>query len=118
MKKILSILVGLTLCCSLIFSIAGCADKSQTEIPVETDKNNWVVSSPDGSLKTEVSYSLSDGLSYSVKKDNISVVEESSLGFDIAEDDFRLLTLQNVGHRRVKGTYKNITGKRLQTDYD
>ena len=58
--------------------------------PDMSDKGNWTVSSPDGSIKSEITMDYAGNLSYTVKKGDLTVVEKSALGFTIEEDDFRL----------------------------
>lgn len=117
MKKLYKILVGTLICCAITTSFIGCGGNADNNVDVSRT-NNWTVLSPDGSIASEISFDSQTGLSYSVKKDDTTVIEKSGLGFEIKEDDFDLLTVQNVGHRRVKGTYANVTGKSKEVEYD
>ena len=79
---------------------------------------NWVTSSPDGKIKTEVVMDYAGNLNYTVKRGNVTVIEKSALGIDIVEDDLSLLTVKDVKTENVKGSYNNISGKNSKVDYD
>ena len=97
------------LVCGAAFLLAGCGGEEETPPPAPPDKESMSVVSPDGSL--EVSFGMDgDGqLFYTVEKDGTSVVERSSLGFTIEEDDFGLLEMEDTQERTVSGSYQNIT---------
>lgn len=96
--------------------LGGCAGDVDTSKLENTA--NWVTSSPDGKIKTEVVMDYAGNLSYTVKRNNVTVIEKSALGIDIAEDDLRLLSVENVKTERVNGSYDNISGKNSKVDYD
>lgn len=96
-------------------ALGGCSGKSNKR---PKDMGNWAVTSPDGSITSTVVMDADGKLSYSVTKDGTAVVEKSALGFTIAEDDLRLLTVENSSSRRVTGEYENITGKHAEVSYD
>ena len=79
---------------------------------------NWVTSSPDGKIKTEVVMDYAGNLNYTVKRGNVTVIEKSALGIDIVEDDLSLLTVKEVNTENVNGSYNNISGKNSLVDYD
>ena len=118
-RKILNVLLGLMFVVSLLGGIAllgGCAEEVDTS-SLE-NKGSWLTSSPDGKIKAEVVMDYAGELSYTVKRNNVTVIEKSALGIDIAEDDLRLLSVENVETERVKGSYDNITGKHKTVEYD
>lgn len=101
---------------SATFAVTGCANN---ELPPLADRGNWTVTSPDGTLTSSVVMDGNGKLSYSVKKGDKQVVDSSSLGFTIEEDDFRILTLEGEPvTRRVQGSYENISGKHSEVVYD
>lgn len=118
-RKILNILFCTLLIGSLSGGIAvlgGCSDEADTS--ALENKGSWLTSSPDGKIKAEVVMDYAGELSYTVKRNNVTVIEKSALGIDIAEDDLRLLSVENVKTERVKGSYDNITGKHKTVEYD
>lgn len=115
MKKGLSIALAAFLALPLTASLAACGNGSDI---VPKDMGNWTVSSPDASLRVAVTMDAQGQLSYSVNKDETAVLEESALGMRIEEDDFDLLTLANVGQRRVTGSYENTSGRASEVSYD
>lgn len=108
------------LCCSLLASAAvlpsACAGEPVFPDPV--DKGSWTVSSPDQSVAAQIRLDADGELTYSVTKDETVVVGESGLGLTIAEDDFRLLTLDGVKTARITGSYDNYSGKSATVAYD
>ena len=116
MRKLLSVLAGIT-CASCLIGGITLMTACNAE-PDTSDKGNWIVSSPDGSIKSEITMDYAGNLSYTVKKGDLTVVEKSALGFTIEEDDFRLLTVDGVTSQRVQGSYENITGKHETVTYD
>lgn len=105
------------LVCGAAFLLAGCGGEEETPPPAPPDKESMSVVSPDGSL--EVSFGMDgDGqLFYTVEKDGTAVVERSSLGLTIEEDDFGLLEMEDTQERTVSGSYQNITGKHSLVEY-
>ncbi len=99
-----------------IAMLSGCAGEVDTSKFENTA--TWATSSPDGKIKTEVVMDYAGNLSYTVKRSNVTVIEKSTLGIDIAEDDLRLLSVENVKTENVKGSYNNISGKHSKVDYD
>ncbi len=118
-RKLLNVLF----CSMLVAGLSvGAAFMSGCSSEVDTSKfenmNSWVTSSPNGKIKTEVVMDYAGELSYTVKRNNVTVIERSALGIDIAEDDLRLLSVENVKTENVKGSYDNISGKNSKVDYD
>lgn len=116
MRKLLTVLAGITCASCLVSGITLMAACNKE--PDMSDRGNWTVSSPDGSIKSEITMDYSGELSYTVKKGNLTVVEKSTLGFTIEEDDFRLLSIEDIKTQRVQGEYENITGKHDKVAYD
>ncbi len=119
MRKLLSILTGIA-CVSCLMggaALLSACEQGNAE-PDLSDKGNWTVSSPDGSIKSQITMDYAGKLSYTVKKGEETVVEKSALGFTIEEDDFRLLSVENVETKNVKGEYENISGKHDKVAYD
>ena len=101
---------------STTVAASGCSKKA---LPPLADRGSWTVTSPDGTLTSSVVMDGNGKLSYSVKKGDKQVVDSSSLGFTIEEDDFRLLTLEGQPKtQRVQGSYENISGKHSEVVYD
>lgn len=120
MRKILSVLAGITCAGCLISGVAlmtACNNQSYVE-PDMSDIGNWTVASPDGSIKSEIIMDYAGELSYKVKKGDLTIVEKSALGFTIEEDDFRMLSVESVNSQRIQGNYENITGKHEEVTYD
>lgn len=97
--------------------MTACGRESDVE-PDMSDLGNWTVTSPDGSIKSEIKMDYAGNLTYTVKKGNETVVEQSALGLTIEEDDFRLLSVENIESKRIQGEYENITGKHANVSYD
>ncbi len=115
--------LNISLCAMLAVSLAsGNVVLSGCTGGVDTSKlgntANWVTSSPDGKIKTEVVMDYAGNLNYTVKRGNVTVIEKSALGIDIVEDDLSLLTVKDVKTENVKGSYNNISGKNSKVDYD
>ncbi len=119
MRKILSLLAVATCAGCLISGITlmSACGQENTESD-KSDKGSWTVTSPDGDIKSEITMNYAGELSYTVKKGDLTVVEKSALGFTIEEDDFRLLSIEDVKSQRVTGEYENITGKHEKVSYD
>lgn len=98
-KKFKSLVCGL-----LLLQAFGCS----TETPIQ----NWKISSFDGSLQVQAKLDEKGKIYYSVKKNDVFVVEESSLGIDVDVADFSS-GLEFVSSRENSGVaeYNNITGK-------
>lgn len=118
MRKILSVLAGITCVSCLASGITLMTACTQNVEPDTSDKGNWTVASPDGNIQSEITMDCIGNLSYTVKKGDETVVEKSALGFTIEEDDFRLLTFEGVTENRVRGEYDNISGKHEKVVYD
>ena len=119
MKKRISGILSLLLAAALVFSLAACNSGGEEKGPVElADLENWSVASPDGTITADVAMHGDGSLTYNVKKGEVTVVEESALGFSVDVDDFRLVTLENAAQKRITGSYENITGKHSSVRYD
>ena len=119
MKKRISGILSLLLAAALVFSLAACNSGGKEKGPVElADLENWSVVSPDGTITVDVAMHGDGSLTYNVKKGEVTVVEESALGFSVDVDDFRLVTLENAAQKRITGSYENITGKHSSVRYD
>lgn len=68
MKKLLSVLAGITCASCLLGGITLMTACNGNEEPDTSDKGNWIVSSPDGSIKSEITMDYAGNLSYTVKK--------------------------------------------------
>ena len=110
-KKIIMTALCGAICMSAI-AFVGCSESTTNNM------GEWIVKSPDGSITSSVVMDADGKLSYSVTKDGTAVVRKSALGFTIAEDDLRLLTVEKAESRRVSGEYENITGKHATVSYD
>ena len=108
-------MVALLLSASFVFAAAGCEGGGGSE--ASPDAQQWTVASPDGSIQTSVGVDA-DGLYYSVEKDGEAILDRSSLGFTIEEDDFNFFTVKSAEMRRVTGSYENISGKSAEVSYD
>lgn len=106
---------ALLLSACFAFGAVGCGGTQGEE--AAPSGHNWTVASPDGSIQTNVGVD-SDGLYYSVQKDGKAILDRSSLGFTIEEDDFNLFTVKSAETRRVTGSYENISGKSSTVNYD
>lgn len=114
MKK--SIKIALTCMCAA--AVCGCFAACDSNDPAPQDKNNWAVTSPDGSINAVIKYDASGALTYTVGKDGHTVVEQSGLGLTIKQDDLRLTEFDGKSENRVKGSYENISGKHSTVEYD
>ena len=114
MKK-LAMTAALVISAGIVLGAAGCASDVNAVLP---DRQSWTVTSPDGGLQTQVAIDGDGGLIYTVKKDGVTVVDRSALGFTIAEDDLSLFTVESATTDRVSGSYDNISGKRSHVEYD
>lgn len=119
MKKIAIIFTNVLLIAMLAVVAVGCGGKTgPTELPDPSDRGSWSVVSPDGNIQSAVTMDGDGKLWYEVKRGDKTVVEKSALGMSIEEDDFDLVKVQNVGSRRVRGEYENISGKSEKVTYD
>lgn len=112
-KKIISILLCGILSVAVI-ALGGCSDQTATL----DDRGVWTVSSPDGTITSTVAMNVDGELCYTVKKGETEVVKKSSLGFTLKEEDLRVLTFDKVSSERIRGGYKNISGKHSKVSYD
>ena len=119
MKKKTAGILHIILAAALAFSLVGCDTGGGTKGPVALpDQKNWSIVSPDGTITADVSLHGDGSLSYNVRKGEVTVVEESALGFSVDVDDFRIVTLENAEQKRITGSYENITGKHPVVEYD
>lgn len=111
--KLVSILIiGII---SVVSSVlCGCSDNVQTP----NDRGVWTTVSPDGTIIATVVMNGDGELSYTVKKGETEVVKKSALGFSLKEEDLRVLTFEKVTTERIRGGYKNISGKHSKVSYD
>ncbi len=119
MRKLFTVLLSTIMAGGLaggITLLTGC-NKEPGLSKIE-NREIWTVTSPDGSITSEMVLDYAGNLSYSVKKGNNAVVEKSALGMTIAEDDFRLLTVENAESKKISGSYDNISGKSSHVDYE
>ena len=117
MKRFSKILC-LIIACVVSTTACGLAGCSKNETSKPENRGDWTITSPDGSIASSVCFDGDGKLSYSVKKNNKPVVDNSSLGFTIEEDDFRILSFENASTKRVQGAYENISGKHSEVVYD
>ena len=82
------------------------------------NKGDWTVTSPDGTISVNLVMDAQNALSLSVKKGNVTVLDKSTIGFDIVEDDFNLVKVANVSQQNVSGSYANISGKTSSVEYN
>ena len=116
MKKLFKIIVSSALACCLCAPLFGCADgKENTD---SFSGKDFTLLSPDKSIVTKVNVDGYGAVTYSVEKSGVEIVGLSSLGFDIREDDFGVMTFVGEKTRRVNGAYEPITGKNERVEYD
>lgn len=108
-KSILGILTA-TAAFSMLTAV-GCSHEQPKESSETKDKSSWVVSSPDESLKAKIGFEETGALYYTVSKGDLTVVDRSTLGFSIAEDDLNMISYETESSRTILNTYQNITGK-------
>ena len=99
-----------------MLTAAGCAEEQREESTGTKDKLSWVVSSPDESLKAKIGLEETGMLYYTVSKGDLTVVERSTLGFSIAEDDLNMISYETESSRTILNTYQNITGKHSEVE--
>ena len=118
MKKINKFILTSLLLVTAGVSVSMAAACSNDEnLPEPADRGNWTVSSPDKTLKSDITMNGNGELSYTVKKGDVTVIEKSDLGFDILEDDFRICEIVSAETIAVSGSYENISGKHSQVEY-
>lgn len=130
MKKLTKSILALLLSVTFLPVIAACnpsdsgnngdddTSHSEQELPIPGDRGGWTVASPDGEIKADLKMDSAGELTYSVKKGDLTVVEQSKLGFDIKEDDFRIVTVEGANAKRITGSYNNKSGKHAKVEYD
>lgn len=119
MNKVLKSLIAAVLSATFTCSLAACGDTSSIEdLPATVDAGSWIVTSPDGEIRADMKLDSAGSLTYTVKRGTELVVEPSNLGLDIAEDDFRVVSVDKVTERRVQGVYRNKSGKSASVEYD
>jgi len=104
--------------CTLVFvlliSSVACNPSSSSSTPTDnTDKPDWMLTSPDGKIDAEI-YFTNGQIFYSVAKDGVVVVEKSNLG--MATDQCEFIDLAFVSEQPSEKTvsYTNISGKTKQ----
>lgn len=102
---------------SIALTAVGCGPTEQKPAP-KPDLNSWNVTSPDGTIDVRIGMDSAGALYYTVQKGDVAVVDQSALGFAIAEDDLGFLTFEGEKTERVTGSYDNITGKHSHVEYD
>ena len=92
--------------------LGGCAEEVDTS-SLE-NKGSWLTSSPDGKIKAEVVMDYAGELSYTVKRNNVTVIEKSALGIDIARTTCAFSPLKMLKRRglRVRTTISPVSTKR------
>lgn len=119
MKKVLKSLIAAAISAIFVFSLAACSGTASLEnLPATVDVGSWIVTSPDGNIRADMKLDSAGSLTYTVKRGTELVVEPSNLGLDIAEDDFRVVSVDKVTERRVQGVYRNKSGKSASVEYD
>lgn len=116
MKKLLKIIVSSILALCLCMPLFACSDGSKNASYVA--EKDFTLSSPDGSLVTKAGVDAFGQVTYSVEKNGVEIVGKSSLGFDIEEDDFGIMSFVGEKTRRVDGAYEPKTGKNSRVEYD
>lgn len=102
---------------SIALTAVGCGPTEQKPAP-KPDLNSWNATSPDGTIDVRIGMDSAGALYYTVQKGDAAVVDQSTLGFAVAEDDLSFLTFEGEKTERVTGSYDNITGKRSHVEYD
>lgn len=117
MKSIKKIVCAV-IACAMAITACGLVGCSSDEVGTPKDRGNWTVSSPDGTITSSIVMNGNGELGYSVKKGDTKIVDNSSLGFTIEEDDFRLLTFEKADTKKVQGAYTNKSGKHSEVVYN
>ena len=80
MKKINKFILTSLLLVTAGVSVSMAAACSNDEnLPEPADRGNWTVSSPDKTLKSDITMNGNGELSYTVKKGDVTVIEKSDL---------------------------------------
>ena len=115
MKKIFIVVFA----CLLTLSLVACKDDNGNNggfssiVAAET----WEIKSPDDSLNVTVIMDDYGSLYYTVKKDDVVVIEESALGFDLEEENLtEMLSVETVEENTINVSYDNISGKSSHVD--
>ncbi|MDE7454373.1 MAG: glycoside hydrolase family 97 N-terminal domain-containing protein [Clostridia bacterium] len=121
MNKVLSKIFAVVLAMTMLVTLVAC--NNNTNIPEKEalsarETKSWSVASPDNSIVITAGMDSVSNVYYTVKKGDITVLEKSALGLEIAEDDLSSLTFEKKANRRVEGSYTNISGKSTRVDYD
>lgn len=116
-KNIWLILLTAVLLVTSVLGLTACKKDESGDEQVLKNKGEWVVTSPDGTIKAEMIMDAYGELTYSVKKGDTVAVNKSKLGLEIAEDDLSFVTIHKYSSKKIKGSYDNITGKTTHVDY-
>lgn len=116
-KNIWLILLTAVLLVTSVLGLTACKKDESGDEQVLKNKGEWVVTSPDGTIKAEMIMDAYGELTYSVKKGDTVAVNKSKLGLEIAEDDLSFVTVHKYSSKKIKGSYDNITGKTTHIDY-
>ncbi len=116
----------LTLLLALLGTVlAGCAsgdaplDDSVKDKVDLLSKDSWKVESPDGNLDVNLTLANDGQLKYSVTSGDVAVLDNSSLGFVLEEDNLtQVLMFQSATSQNISGSYDNITGRNAEVDYN
>ena len=110
-KYFLPMLLAVPLC----LGVAACGGGKNPQKPI--DGTAWELKSPDQSLKMQIVLDNFGSLTYTVVKDKTPVVETSSLGFELAEDNLsEMLVFDSVETQEIDFSYQNISGKHATVD--
>lgn len=114
MKKFLSVFLA----AAVLAASAGCGD-SLSPVDNVDSQNQWQVISSDGNLKVDIYHERDGTIFYTVSEGDTVVVEKSSLGFFLEEDDLaQMLTYVSKAETSETGTYQNITGRNATVSYE
>lgn len=116
-KNIWLILLTAVLLVTSVLGLTACKKNEGEDEIVLKNKGEWVVTSPDGTIKAEMVMDAYGELTYSVKKGDTVAVNKSKLGLEIAEDDLTFVTVHKYSSKKIKGSYDNISGKTTHVDY-
>ena len=117
MKKILSMSLAACTLAAILAASVGCGGNTPPGNEVDA-KDEWRVMSPDEKLKVDIYLGRDGSLSYSVSEEDTTVVENSSLGFMLEEDDLaQMLTFVSKTESSNSGSYQNMTGRNSTVPY-